>query len=257
MKTLLYTGARSGIAINTINKIINDDFYIYLTVHTDKQLEYIKEKYKDSKNIKCLKLDITNKSDRKILEELDIDVLVNNAAIGEGGSLTEIDMNRVRHNFEVNVFSSFEIVQIVLKKMLEKDNGKIIIMSSLASIIPINFLGSYCGTKASISQMTRILKNEIKLLSNNIKVVLIEPGMYHTGFNQVMLDNKMDINSYFDKQIKQIRKKENFIFGFLEKKNYNSISNKIVKAIRSNNPKFIYRAPCLQAIGTKIYNIFR
>lgn len=257
MKTLLYTGARSGIAINTINKIINDDFYIYLTVHTDKQLEYIKEKYKDKKNIKCLKLDITNKNDRKILEELDIDVLVNNAAIGEGGSLTEIDMNRVRHNFEVNVFSSFEIVQIALKKMLEKDSGKIIIMSSLASIIPINFLGSYCGTKASISQMTRTLKNEIKLLSNNIKVVLIEPGMYHTGFNQVMLDNKMDINSYFDKQIMQIRKKENFIFGFLEKKNYNSISNKIVKAIRSNNPKFIYRAPCLQAIGTKIYNIFR
>ena len=168
-------------------------------------------------------------------------------------------MDRVRNNFETNVFSSFEIVQIVLKKMIKKDNGKIIIMSSLASVIPLNFLGAYCGTKASISHMARILKNELKLITSKIKVVLIEPGMYHTGFNQVMLDNKYNnnINSYFNYQIRQIRKKENFIFSLLEKKNYDSISNKIVCAIKNEHPKFIYRAPFFQGIGAKIYNIFR
>lgn len=258
MKKILYTGARSGIAINTINKIMNDNYYIYLTVHTDKQLEYIKEKYKNNKNIECFKLDITDKKDKEKLKKLDIDILINNAAIGEGGSLAEIDMDRVRDNFEVNVFSSFEIVQIVLKKMIEKDSGKIIIMSSLASIIPLNFLGSYCGSKASISHMTRILNNEIKLISKNIKIVLIEPGMYHTGFNQVMLDNKYNnIDSYFNEQIKLIRKKENLIFSLLEKKKYDSIGNKIVKAIKCNNPKFIYRAPFFQSLGTKIYSMFK
>lgn len=258
MKKILYTGARSGIAINTINKIMNDNYYIYLTVHTDKQLEYIKEKYKNNKNIECFKLDITDKEDKEKLKKLDIDILINNAAIGEGGSLAEIDMDRVRDNFEVNVFSFFEIVQIVLKKMIEKDSGKIIIMSSLASIIPLNFLGSYCGSKASISHMTRILNNEIKLISKNIKIVLIEPGMYHTGFNQVMLDNKYNnIDSYFNEQIKLIRKKENLIFSLLEKKKYDSIGNKIVKAIKCNNPKFIYRAPFFQSLGTKIYSMFK
>ena len=48
MKRILYTGARSGIAINTINKIINEDYYLYLTVHTDKQLEYLQNKYKNN-----------------------------------------------------------------------------------------------------------------------------------------------------------------------------------------------------------------
>ena len=222
MKRILYTGARSGIAINTINKIINEDYYLYLTVHTDKQLEYLQNKYKNNKNIECFKLDITDKKDREKIKNLDIDILINNAAIGEGGSLAEIDMDRVRNNFETNVFSSFEIVQIVLKRMIKKDNGKIIIMSSLASVIPLNFLGAYCGTKASISHMARILKKELKLITSKIKVVLIEPGMYHTGFNQVMLDNKYNnnINSYFNYQIRQIRKKENFIFSLLEKKNY-------------------------------------
>lgn len=260
MKKILYTGARSGISDYVINKLIKKNYFIYLTVHTKYQEEIMKEKYQNNKNIECFKLDVTDKKDKQKLINLDIDILVSNAAIGEGGSLTEIDMDRVRDNFEVNVFSSFEIIQIVLKKMLEKGSGKIIIMSSLASIIPLNFLGSYCGTKASISHMSIILKNEVKLLNKNIKIVLIEPGMYHTGFNQVMLENKykyMSIDSYFKNMIKEIRKKENILFTLLEKKRLSSIGNKIVDAINSNNPKFIYRAPLLQSIGAKIYLIFK
>ena len=71
------------------------------------------------------------------------------------------------------------------------------------------------------------------------------------------LQDNNNINSYFNSQIKQIRKKENFIFSLLEKKNYDSISNKIVCAIKSEHPKFIYRAPFFQGIGTKIYNVFK
>ena len=60
-------------------------------------------------------------------------------------------------------------------------------MSSLIGLMPLKFLGVYSATKASIIHLTTTLKEELKLLDTNIKVVLIEPGMYHTGFNQVML----------------------------------------------------------------------
>ena len=50
------------------------------------------------------------------IEGLDIDILVCNAATGEGGSIVEIPMSLVRHNFEVNVFSNFELIQKVLNK---------------------------------------------------------------------------------------------------------------------------------------------
>lgn len=258
MKKVLFTGARSGISNATLERVKND-YYIYLTVHTEKQLEKVKEKYKNYSNIECFKLDVTNNKDKEKLKKLDIDILVSIAAIGEGGSISEIDMDRVRNNFEVNVFSNFEIVQIVLKNMIKKDSGKIIMMSSLASILPIPFLGSYCSTKASISMLTTTLKKEIKLISKNIKICLIEPGIYDTGFNQVMLDNKykwMDLDSYFKEQIKFIRKKENLFFNLLEKKNLNSITSKIENAIRKDNPRFIYRAPIIQSIGTKLYQIF-
>lgn len=259
MKKILFTGARSGIAASVIDEIINKNYYIYLTVHTDKQLDIVKRKYDKFSNVECLKIDVTNAKDREILEELDIDILVSNAAIGEGGSMAEIPISKVRKNFEVNVFSYFEIIQIVLKGMIRKDKGKIINMASLAGIVPLPFLGSYCATKASIIKMTQCLKKELDMIGSNVKVCLIEPGIYHTGFNQVMLNNKydwMNIDSYFKYHIDLIKKKENFIFEKLEKHELKSIVKKIVKAIKCKNPDFIYRAPCTQVVMTKLYMLF-
>ena len=260
LKKVLITGARSGIGYALVKKLIKKDYFTYLCVHTKTQLDIVKEKFKDNENIKCLKMDITIENDRKQILDLNIDILVNIAGVGYGGSISEIPMEYVRENFEVNVFSSFELVQLVINQMMERKNGKIIIMSSLAGILPIDFLGSYCATKASIIQLTTTLKNELKLLDTNIKVVLIEPGMYHTGFNQVMLENKYDWmkeKSYFKNEIEYIKKRENLFFGLLEKNKLNSIVNKMVKAVEKENPRFIYRAPIFQVIGAKLYQIFK
>lgn len=259
MKTILVTGARSGIINQVIDRIINK-YNIYLSVENNKQLEMVREKYKNYNNITCFKLDVTNQKDREKIENLDIDIFISNEAIGEGGSIAEIPFNKVRKNYEVNVFSKFELIQLVLKQMISKNKGKIIIMSSLAATIPINFLGVYCSTKSSINMLTTALKNELKLLNNNIKIKLIEPGLYHTGFNQVMLENKynwMDIDSYFKKQINSIRKRENIIFSLLEKRSLNSIVNKIIKSIDDDNNKFKYSAPFTQYLAAKLYLIFR
>ncbi len=214
MKTILMTGARSGIAADVIKKLKTKNYKIYVAVHTDTQCKRIKKISKNDKNIYCIKLDVTDKEDIKKLNKIDVDILISFAAIGNGGLISEIKMDKVRENFEVNVFSNFEIVQIVIKNMIKKDSGKIIMISSLAGILPLKFLGSYCATKSSIIMLTQVLKKEIKLISKNIKISLIEPGMYHTGFNQVMLENKYDwmsINSYFEEQLNIIRKKK-FIF---------------------------------------------
>lgn len=257
MKKILFTGSRSGIANAVIKKLINKNYLIYLTVHTEIQLKYIKQKYENISNIICLKLDITNSDDINKIKDLDIDILVCNAAIGNGGSIIDIDINKIKDNFEVNVFSNFELIQLFLKEMIKKENGKIIIMSSLASILPLPFLGSYCASKASISMLTKCLKKEVQLINEDIYISLILPGMYHTGFNQVMLDNKYPLqNNYFDEIIKTIRKKEKVFFNLFEKKNLKTITNKIYRCITSEKPKFIYSAPISQYIFSKIYQFF-
>ena len=254
---ILITGATSGIGFEVAKRMASRGHFVTIATHTKLQCKNLKDNIANIKNIECIKLDITSKKDRQELQNMDIDCLFNNAGIGYGGSISEIDMSSVRKNFEVNVFSSFEILQLVLKKMIEKNHGRIVIMSSLLGIMPIKFLGVYSATKASIISLTTTLRKEIKMLNKNIDICIVEPGAYNTGFNQVMLENKyswMEKESYFKEFIPEIRKKEKLKFDILEFHNFNSIINKIVNAIENENPKFIYRAPFLQVLGVKLYN---
>lgn len=257
---ILITGAAGGLARATIEKLKQYDVHIWASVHTEKQLELAQERYKNDKQITCLKLDVTDAKDRQKLQKMDIDVFLSNAAIGEGGSMAEIDIDRVRHNFEVNVFSNYALTQIVLKNMIKKGKGRIIMMGSLAGHYAIPFLGSYCATKASIIKMTESLRKELLLLPADIDVVLIEPGLYRTGFNQVMFENKYDAmykKSYFEDEIALIHEKETLILKYVTRKEYHTIVNQMVRAIVSPHPKQIYKAPFWQSLGIKLYMLWK
>lgn len=254
---ILFTGARSGIAKDVIDKIKHKNVTIYVSVYTKSQLAEIKKIYQSNFNIHPLKIDITSKKDQEKLENLKIDILVCNAGVGYGGSISEMPMEKLRENFEVNVFSNFEIVQTVLKQMIERKEGRIIMMSSLAGIVPVPFLGGYCATKASIIKLAETLRMELKLLKTDIKMILVEPGLYLTGFNRVMLENKYEDfeTSYFKNQEKVLRKKEDLFLHLLGKKNLDSISNCILKAIQKKHPKRVYRAPFSQKVGAFLYKV--
>lgn len=256
MKKVLITGARSGI-IYPVIQMLKENYFVYVTVHTDSELKYIKKMYKSDKNVICMKFDITK--DLKKIDDLDIDVLVCNAASAESGSLLELDVDKVRNNFEVNVFSNLSLIQKAFFKMANKKNGKIIIISSLIGKFSLPFLGSYAGSKAALSSMARAMYYESLLLDFNLDIVLIEPGLYCTGFNKLAFDKKYDFmnyGSFFDNQIELIRKSENVVLRLFEKKNLDSICKKIYESIIVSKPRFRYSAPFLQNIFVKIINLF-
>ena len=257
MEKILITGARSGIISKVIDNII-DDYELYLTGHTDSQVRVMKDKYKNYKNVTCIKLDITNEDDYRKIENIDIDIYIANAAIAESGSMIEMPVDRIRDNFETNVFSNFNLLQRVLQKMIKKGRGKVIIMGSLAGKIPMPFLGAYSGSKASLIKMTEALRFELMLLNSDIKVSLILPGLYRTGFNKLAMDKKydfMDVNSFFEYQLDFIHSYDKFVL-FFEQRALTSIVNKICQAIYSDNSKFIYSAPFSQIMFVKIISLF-
>ena len=216
MKKVLITGARSGIISKVIDNIIND-YELYLTVHTDSQVRAMNDKYKNYKNVTCMKLDITNEYDYRKIENIDIDIYIANAAIAESGSMIEMPVDRIRDNFETNVFSNFNLLQQILHKMIRRGRGKVIIMGSLAGRIPMPFLGAYSGSKASLIKMTEALRFELMLLDSDIKVSLILPGLYRTGFNKLAMDKKydfMDVNSFFVYQLDFIHSYDKFVLFF-------------------------------------------
>jgi len=257
MENIVITGARSGIAHHVIEKLRTKNYHIYAAVHTEKELEQMQKKYQEDLHITCLKVDITNKEDWKQLENIDIDVYFANAAIGMGGSIVNMDINKVRENYEVNIFANLELLQYILNKMKIRGNGKVLMMASLAGIIPVPFLGSYCSTKAALIKWMECLQLELKEASIPIQLALIEPGLFRTGFNQVMLENKypeVESDEYFERIIEWLRLQDKFIL-VNEKKDIDLIASKIEKAIESKKMKFIYRTPCSQVVLAKIYQL--
>lgn len=258
---ILITGARSGIAYQVSLKLAQHGHLVYLTTHTNQQAIEINKKVKNlGLNIVCFKLDITKEEDRILITKLNLDVLINHAGIGKGGSIVDMDINDVRENYEVNFFATYRLVQLFYHNMKKRNKkGKIFIMSSISSMLSLPYLGSYSSTKAAISNLAFALKTELKDINSNISISLIEPGAYKTGFNQVMIENKekyLNKNSIFYKNRHIINSKQQKLFSIFEKKNLNSIVNKIVREVEKEKPKFKVRAPFLQIIGAKLYLLF-
>ena len=253
MKVLI-TGGYSGIGFEVAKKI-SLYYKVYIGIHTYEQLKYARIKIKEYKNIKAIKLDVTDNNDIKKIKKYNFDIVVLNASVGVGGSVLDIPIEKIKECYDVNVFGNINIIKSVIRNMYNNDYGRIIVISSLAGISPFKFMGIYGSTKASLINLSIALKKELKLISKNIKISLIEPGAYKTGFNDVMLENKynyLNKSIYFKNKESSIRKKESKFFRFIEQYNLNSIVNKIEDAIMSDNPKFIYRAPFLQSVIKKI-----
>jgi len=256
---IFITGGASGIGYNLTLKLIKNGYFVFLGVHTNKEVRTTLDKigdieYKD--RVSVIKFDVTSKSDIKMLSKLNIDCLVNLAGVGIGGSLINMEVVDIKKNFEVNFFGPLRVVKEYIKSR-GNFSGKVIFVSSIAGIMPIPFLGSYCATKASLDIMARVLRMELKKTNKKIKVKLIVPGAYKTGFNQYMIENKDRLNfSDFNEDVDSIIENKKLVFSMVEKKSLDSIINKIYSAIVSDSDRLVYKAPLLQVIASKIYMLF-
>ena len=239
-KTILITGASSGFGKGTAIALAQRGHKIIATTHTEKSSKELAIFFKQKNlKIKTFRLDITSDKDRQKVLQYNIDVLINNAGTGQSGSLAEIPIDIIRSDFETNVFGSIALTQLVLQKMLKKDNGTIIFVSSLAGRITMPFLGSYSMTKFALSSGAEAMRKELYKISKNIHISLIEPGAYHTGFNQENIAKKyiwMDKSSYFYSIINKIKKEEERYFKLVELKSIESIVKKFVQASESRKP---------------------
>mgnify|MGYP003306375025 CR=1 FL=1 len=230
MMNILITGSSGGIGFETGMALIRKGNFVYFTVHRNSQIETTIKKLRDFnvlENYKVFKLDITVEEDRKKLYDLDIDVLINNAAIGIGGSVLDLDVSNIKDNFNVNVFSTIEMIKLYATSLQNRNKkGRIIIMSSLAGIISLPFMASYCATKSALISIATSLKMELSLKKTNMEVCLIEPGIYVTGFNEVMIDNKVE-SLLFKKIYPMVNYYQKKLFKVFGKKRLKSITSMV------------------------------
>ena len=244
MANILITGCRGGIGRNVACKLLKRGHKVYATVHREDSIDDLRLVLKQyGENFVVEKLDVTEANDINKTDEWDIDVLINNAAVGDSGPLAEIDPERVKAVFETNLFSTLQLTQRVLPKMITKGDGRILFMGSMAGLIPTPFYAPYAMTKFALESVTFSLRTELKPFG--IKVIVINPGSYNTGFNRKNLDKKydwMNMNGLYKNHMGYIREEEEKIIKY-ELQSTDSVAKQIVKAVEARSPKRRYVAP--------------
>lgn len=237
---ILITGATSGIGNTLAHVLAYRGHKVYATCHTQSELN----RKKNENNLTFVKLDLLNEEAYKIVDEIGFDVIICHAGVGYGGAFLE-NMDKLKENFDVNVFAPFSLVQRYIASCKKNNKkGKVLITSSLAGYLPIPYLASYTSTKASLSILARTLRYELFLSKTPVQIKLILPGAYYTGYNQTML-NGIDNEKVYQTMYK--------IFSCIEKKNLRSIVNKMVCATEDNSCRFVYSAPFCQTLMAKLY----
>ncbi len=113
-----------------------------------------------------------------------LDGLVCNAGFGIYGAVEETSLERVRAQFETNVFGVLRVARPVIARMRAQGAGRLLFVGSLSGRAPIPFQAHYSATKAAIEALAFSLANEV--LPFGLTVSLIEPGDIDTAFNDVM-----------------------------------------------------------------------
>lgn len=252
MSTILITGCKGGIGLNSAIRLAKLGNKVYATVHREESVPEVKKIMEPfGKNVIVEKLDITISEDREKIINWDIDVLINNAGIGDSGPLIEIDVQRVRDVFETDIFATLQLTQLAARKMILNKKGKIIIVSSMYGLAPTPFIAPYGMAKFAQEDMGLSLRKELKPFG--IFVTLINPGAYDTGFNQKNINKKKDWmtpETLYKNNMDEIKKYEDMLIK-LQLSSTDSIAKKIVKAVNANKPKKRYYSPWWQWVLTR------
>ena len=218
------------------------------TKYYDEAIKLTKIAEKLDLDIVAFKLDILVEKDIEYIKDLKIDVLINNAAINDSGSV------------ETNIFATLRLTQVVLKNMIQRRSGRIIFVSSLYGILNPAFLSPYSSSKHALEELAISLRKELKQLDNiNIDVGIIEPGAYFTGFNQEMIFKQyrwMKEKSYFKNKLRYLKQTQITKLNLIEKFNIMPIVKQYIKTVEDYKCKKKYSKPTIQYIFAKIVKIF-
>ncbi len=199
-KTVLITGTSSGIGLAAAKYFADEGWNVAATMRTpEKDMEL-----KDKENVKVYRLDVTDeKSIKDAIEQAlkdfgALDVIINNAGYGAVGAFEAASPEKIRKEFETNVFGLMNVTRAILPYFREKKSGTIINVSSIGGRLTFPIYSIYHASKWAVEGFTEALQFELRPF--NIRVKLVEPGPIKTDFYDRSLDlfEKEGLHAYDD-----------------------------------------------------------
>jgi short-subunit dehydrogenase len=116
-------------------------------------------------------------------EKIDVDLLINNAGLGDSGAFSTSDPVRNEQMMLVNIVALTTLTRHLLPQMVARRRGGILNVSSSAGFLPIPDFAVYAATKAYVTSFSEALRAELR--RTGVSVCALCPGPVHTEFQEV------------------------------------------------------------------------
>ena len=182
----LITGASSGIGRDIAKELARRGYDIVIVARSEDKLNELKNEI-NNVQVESIPMDISNLDNCKELYNKVgyVEILVNNAGFGLFGKFNTTDIDREMEMVDLNVKSLHYLTKLFLKDMVEKDNGYILNVASIAGHLPGPFMSTYYATKHYVFNLSESINEELKKDKSHVRVGTLNPGPVETNFNKV------------------------------------------------------------------------
>jgi short-subunit dehydrogenase len=188
----LITGASAGIGREFARQLASRAQAIVLVARRRGRLEELRSeltKYDTNLNVQVRVADLADKTQMDALvtwlerEKIDIDLLINNAGLGDYGLFATSDPERDDRIMQVNIVALTLLTRCLLPQMIARKRGAILNVSSSAGFLPIPGMAVYAASKAYVNSFSEALRAELR--GTGVTVTALCPGPVHTEFGDV------------------------------------------------------------------------
>jgi NAD(P)-dependent dehydrogenase (short-subunit alcohol dehydrogenase family) len=200
-KTVLITGASTGLGLAIARALTKTEYRVYLTSRSNSLPRFGIHEVRESDHVRIRPLDVTSAEQRAaIVEEAErdwggIDMLINNAGITYRAVVEHVTEEERIAQMDVNFRSPMELIRLVLPGMRKKSAGRIITMSSVGGMMAMPTMAAYSASKFALEGAHESLWYEVRPWG--IKVSLVQPGFIDSdGFQRVRYTPKSDRSAH-------------------------------------------------------------
>lgn len=189
MKTILITGASTGIGYGTAKVFARAGYQVFGSVRQEKDAQQLADEL--GPNVTPLQFDVTDAvALQSAVQQVAARVgpqglggIINNAGIATSGPLVYQPIDEIRWQFEVNVIAPLAVIQAFFSLLTTKQSSpakpaRIINISSVGGQVAPPFIGAYAGSKHAIEGLSHSLRRELQL--HGVDVIIIGPGAVNT-----------------------------------------------------------------------------
>lgn len=190
--TALITGASAGLGEEFARQLVARAGALVLVARRIERLERLRDELttrNPNLNVQVRAVDLSRGEGVSALldwldqQQIAIDLLINNAGVGDHGTFVSGPPERLEMMIAVNVRALTMLTRALLPSMVARKRGAILNVSSSASFLPLPQLAAYAATKAYVTSLSEALRMELR--GTGVNVTGICPGPVHTEFNSV------------------------------------------------------------------------